>query len=197
MAKWQIGRHNPAARVNATALVIQLFLPCVKLNSRSMREKNMSNPPMSDAVRQNIAQQDNHPLKGFAVIYEQKVEWGDMDAFNHVNNVVYYNYAQRARIHYLEQVDMFNLQTHTVIASSSCQYLNSVTFPDVLWIGIRAKKIGNTSLTHDYVYFSTAQQKVVATASSVIVFFDQTGKNKQPISDGQRQQLADLESHTV
>ena len=109
-----------------------------------MREKNMSNPPMSDAVRQNIAQQDNHPLKGFAVIYEQKVEWGDMDAFNHVNNVVYYNYAQRARIHYLEQVDMFNLQTHTVIASSSCQYLNSVTFPDVLWIGIRAKKIGNT-----------------------------------------------------
>ena len=157
----------------------------------------MSNPPMSDAVRQNIAQQDNHPLKGFAVIYEQKVEWGDMDAFNHVNNVVYYNYAQRARIHYLEQVDMFNLQTHTVIASSSCQYLNSVTFPDVLWIGIRAKKIGNTSLTHDYVYFSTAQQKVVATVSSAIVFFDQSGKNKQPISDGQRQQFAELESHTV
>ncbi|RVU82445.1 acyl-CoA thioesterase, partial [Leucothrix sargassi] len=57
--------------------------------------------------------------------------------------------------------------------------------------------IGNTSLTHDYVYFSTAQQKVVATASSVIVFFDQNGKNKQPISDGQRQQLAELESHTV
>ena len=44
---------------------------------------------------------------------------------------------------------------------------------------------------------TTAQQKVVATASSVIVFFDQTGKNKQPISDGQRQQLAELESHTV
>ena len=75
----------------------------------------MSNPPISDATRQDIAQQDNHPLKGFAVIYEQKVEWGDMDAFNHVNNVVYYNYAQRARIHYLEQVDMFNLQTYTVL----------------------------------------------------------------------------------
>lgn len=72
----------------------------------------MSNPPMSDAVRHDIAQQDNHPLKGFAVIYEQKVEWGDMDAFNHVNNVVYYDYAQRARIHYLQQVDMFNLNLH-------------------------------------------------------------------------------------
>lgn len=54
----------------------------------------MSNPPMSDATRQKIAQQHNQPLKGFAVIYEQKVEWGDMDAFKHVNNVVYYDYAQ-------------------------------------------------------------------------------------------------------
>ena len=43
---------------------------------------------MGDAARHDIAQQHNHPLKGFAVIYEQKVEWGDMDTFNHVNNVV-------------------------------------------------------------------------------------------------------------
>ena len=139
---------------------------------------------MSDAVRHDIAQQDNHPLKGFAVIYEQKVEWGDMDAFNHVNNVVYYNYAQRARIHYLEQVDMFNLQTHTVIASSSCQYLNSVTFPDVLWIGIRAKKIGNTSLTHDYVYFSTAQQKVATKNAELVAERRRRRRRARPVRCG-------------
>lgn len=157
----------------------------------------MPNPAISDVMRSDIAQQAQHPLKAFAVIYEQKVEWGDMDAFNHVNNVVYYDYAQRARIHYLEQIDMFNLQTYSVLASSSCQYLRSITFPDVVWIGIRAKKIGNTSLTHEYVYYSTAQQKVVATAESVLVFFDQAGKNKQPISDKQRQQMTALESQTV
>ena len=157
----------------------------------------MPNPAISDVMRSDIAQQAQHPLKAFAVIYEQKVEWGDMDAFNHVNNVVYYDYAQRARIHYLEQIDMFNLQTYSVLASSSCQYLRSITFPDVVWIGIRAKKIGNTSLTHEYVYYSTAQQKVVATAESVLVFFDQAGKNKQPISDKQRQQMTALENQTV
>lgn len=157
----------------------------------------MPNPAISDVMRSDIAQQAQHPLKAFAVIYEQKVEWGDMDAFNHVNNVVYYDYAQRARIHYLEQIDMFNLQTYSVLASSSCQYLRSITFPDVVWMGIRAKKIGNTSLTHEYVYYSTAQQKVVATAESVLVFFDQAGKNKQPISDKQRQQMTALESQTV
>ena len=157
----------------------------------------MPNPAISDVMRSDIAQQAQHPLKAFAVIYEQKVEWGDMDAFNHVNNVVYYDYAQRARIHYLEQIDMFNLQTFTVLASSSCQYLRSITFPDVVWIGIRAKKIGNTSLTHEYVYYSTVQQQVVATAESVLVCFDQTGENKQPILDEQRQQMTALERHTV
>ncbi|MEG0489232.1 MAG: acyl-CoA thioesterase, partial [Acinetobacter sp.] len=28
-------------------------------------------------------------LTQFPVIYEQKVAWGDMDAFGHVNNVMY------------------------------------------------------------------------------------------------------------
>lgn len=157
----------------------------------------MSNLAINDKIQQQITEQDQHPLKGFGVIYEQKVEWGDMDAFNHVNNVVYYDYAQRARIHYLQQLDMFNLQAHTVLAASSCQYLSAVTFPDTLWIGIRAKKIGNTSLTHEYSYYSTAQQQVVATAESVVVFFDQTGKNKLPISEAQRQQLTALERQNV
>ena len=149
---------------------------------------------MSAATCSAIQAISDHPLRGFAVVYEQKVDWGDMDAFGHVNNVVYYDYAQRARIHYLEQVDMFNLQTYTVLAASSCQYKLPVTFPDTLWIGIRAKQIGNTSLTHEYVYYSTVQQAVVATAESVIVFFDESGTQKQPMTALQRQQLADLES---
>lgn len=136
---------------------------------------------------------DNHPLAGFNVIHPQTVAWGDMDAFGHVNNVVYYEYAQSARIHYLQQVDMFNEKSYTVLASSSCQYLRPVQFPDTVLIGIRAKKIGNTSLTHEYVYFSEKQQQVVATMETVIVFFDEKGEQKQPISDEQRQRLISLD----
>lgn len=135
----------------------------------------------------------DHPLADFAIIHEQKIEWGDMDAFNHVNNVMYYEYAQRARIHYLEQSNLFDENTHSVIAASSCQYFAPVTYPDTLWIGVRAKKIGNTSLVQEYLYFSTAQQTVVAKGESVMVFFDETGEQKQPISDSQRQAIERLE----
>lgn len=137
---------------------------------------------------------DNHPLAEFAVIYQQPIEWGDMDAFGHVNNVEYYRYAQSARIDYLQRLDMFNEKSYTVLAQSSCQYLRPVVFPDTLWIGIRAKKVGNTSLTHEYVYFSEKQQAVVAILESVIVFFDEKGENKKPISDDEREKIRQLEA---
>ncbi len=145
-------------------------------------------------IRDSIQQNPEHPLAQVGVVYPQHVEWGDMDALQHVNNVLYYEYAQRARIFYLEKLDLFDETTYTVVAASSCQYLRPVTYPDTLWIGIRAKQIGNTSLTHEYVYYSTVQQAVVATAESVIVFFDESGTQKQPMTALQRQQLADLES---
>lgn len=39
-------------------------------------------------------------LSVYPVIYDQKVAWGDMDAFGHVNNVQYYRYIESSRILY-------------------------------------------------------------------------------------------------
>ena len=47
-------------------------------------------------------------LKDYPVVYEQSVAWGDMDAFGHVNNVIYYRYIESARIRYFDQLDVFN-----------------------------------------------------------------------------------------
>lgn len=153
----------------------------------------MFDKDLTDTILADIRQTANHPLQDFGVVYPQVVEWGDMDAFQHVNNVVYYDYAQRARIFHLSKLGMFDGSVYTVIASSSCQYQRAVTFPDTLWIGVRAKKIGTTSLTHEYVFYSTAQQAVVAVAESVIVFFDETGKHKRPLTDAQKQALIQLD----
>lgn len=156
------------------------------------------NPAISETVANLIKiTGKTHPLAEFGVIYEQKVAWGDMDAFQHVNNVRYYDYAQSARVHYLEQVELFDENSFTVIASSSCQYLKAVTFPDTLHIGIRAKKIGNTSLINEYVYYSTAQNAVVATAETVLVFMDTTGTSKRAITDNEREKLLALDQATV
>ncbi len=43
-------------------------------------------------------------LEGFPVVVEIPVLWGDMDAFQHVNNVTYFRYFESARIAYFERI---------------------------------------------------------------------------------------------
>lgn len=71
-------------------------------------------------------------LAEYPVIYEQKVAWGDMDAFGHVNNAVYYRYIESARICYFEELNIFQQDIYTVVASSQCQYLRPLFYPDQL-----------------------------------------------------------------
>lgn len=60
-------------------------------------------------------------LSVYPVIYDQKVAWGDMDAFGHVNNVQYYRYIESSRILYMENVNILTPNIYTVVASKSVQ----------------------------------------------------------------------------
>jgi acyl-CoA thioester hydrolase len=133
-------------------------------------------------------------LAHYPVIHYQPVQWGEMDAFNHLNNVVYYRYSESARIGYLQALGMFDGSMVTVLAQSSCQYLYPVTYPDALLLGVRCKRLGHTSITMEYSYYSTAQSLIVATAEAVIVRLDNNGKAKLPWTEEERKQLLALEA---
>ena len=87
-----------------------------------------------------------NPLTQFPIVYEQKVAWGDMDAFGHVNNVMYYRYIESARIEYFDRLNVFDQDVLTVVASSQCKYLKPVFYPDVLHIGARVEEMRNSAL---------------------------------------------------
>lgn len=150
--------------------------------------------PILPEIKDMLNKDSNHSMHGFAVIYSQQVEWGDMDSFGHVNNVVYYNYAQNARIHYNSQLNLFNENTFSVMAASSCQYFKPVTYPDTLWIGVRVKKIGNASLIHEYSYYSTAMNTIVASGESVLVYLDKASGQKKNINETKKAAIAAFET---
>lgn len=154
----------------------------------------MPKPAILSEIQYILEKSSAHPLKNFNIIHVQVVEWGDMDAFGHVNNIVYYEYAQNARIHYNEQLDLFNKNTLSVLVNSSCQYLKPVTYPDTLWIGVRVKKIGNTSITHEYRYYSVNQEAIVAIGESILVYLDKQTGQKKPIDEDKKQVIANLEN---
>ncbi|WP_440823963.1 acyl-CoA thioesterase [Psychrobacter cryohalolentis] len=144
-------------------------------------------------IQETLNKDNDHPMHGFAVIYSQQVEWGDMDSFGHVNNVVYYTYAQNARIHYNSQLNLFNEKTFSVMAASSCQYFKPVVYPDTLWIGVRIKKIGNASLIHEYTYYSTSMNTIVASGESVLVYLDKATGHKKNIDETKKAAISDFE----
>ena len=140
---------------------------------------------------------DNHlpdELSHYPIIHQQPIHWGEMDAFNHLNNVVYYRYAESARIGYLQALGMFDGNMVTVLAQSSCQYLRPVTYPDTLLLGVRCQRLGNTSIVIEYSYYSCAQELIVATADAVIVRLDSEGKDKLPWTAEERERLLALEA---
>jgi len=43
-------------------------------------------------------------LKSYPVVSRLKVKWGDMDAFQHVNNAVYFKYVESNRLKYFAEI---------------------------------------------------------------------------------------------
>ncbi len=64
-------------------------------------------------------------LKDFPVITEIKVAWGEMDALQHVNNVVYFRYFETARLDYFNKINLLvDLQTSQIgpVLRTQCRY---------------------------------------------------------------------------
>lgn len=65
-------------------------------------------------------------LKGYPVVIDLPVVWGEMDAFGHVNNVVYYRYYECSRVEYIERIGLWEAMerdgTGPILASSACRY---------------------------------------------------------------------------
>ena len=132
-------------------------------------------------------------LTDYPVIYEQNVAWGDMDAFGHVNNVIYYRYIESARICYLDVLNIFKLDINTVVASSQCKYLKPVFYPDQLKIGVRVEEIRNSAFRMNYLIWSSVQQQNVALGEAVIVCVDKESMQKTLIPEIIREKIIKIE----
>jgi acyl-CoA thioester hydrolase len=137
------------------------------------------------------------PLVGFPVAILLPVQWGDQDAFGHVNNTVYFRWCESARIEYLDKLGLSELMRSEgigpILAAMACNYRSPVTYPDQVQIGARITRLGRSSLTMEHRICSEAQGQVVADATSTIVVFDYNRQASHPIPDDIRQIIERLE----
>ena len=132
-------------------------------------------------------------LSQYPVVYQQQVAWGDMDAFGHVNNVVYYRYMESARIFYMDQLDLLSQGFNTVVAQNNCHYLSAIVYPDQLKIGVRIDEIRSSAFRMHYLLWSESQHKIVAHGEAVLVCLDKETLEKTKISEDLKQKMIALE----
>lgn len=112
----------------------------------------------------------------FPVILKQDLAWGDMDAFQHINNCVYFRYFENVRLEYFGRVGVIDSMKESnvgpILGATECRYLAPLTYPDSILVGTRVSKIREKRFSMRYEIFSTKLNKVVAVGSGEIVYFD-------------------------
>ncbi|MFQ5824716.1 MAG: acyl-CoA thioesterase [bacterium] len=137
-------------------------------------------------------------LKDFPVVIEIPVAWGEMDAFQHVNNIVYFRYFESARIAYFEKIDYINLMEKTgvgpILASTQCKFKLPLNYPDKVSVGVSISNIEEDRFVMKYCIVSHRSQKIAAEGEGSIVSYNYRENKKAPIPQELRQRILDLES---
>ncbi|MEZ9820532.1 acyl-CoA thioesterase [Shewanella sp. 10N.286.45.A1] len=123
-------------------------------------------------------------LEQYPINTSINVAWGEMDALQHVNNVVYFRYFETARIDFFNQINLLEDLQKTavgpVISENQARYKRPVTFPDTLIVGVRISDINDDRFMMHYNVFSQTQQAVTTIGSSQVVMFNfKTGQKAQ------------------
>lgn len=110
--------------------------------------------------------------------------WNDNDVYGHLNNTTHYAAMDTTITSWL--IGVAGLRTDAddamaVVVSSSCTYLASVSFPESLVIGLRAGRIGTTSVTWELGLHAKGTGALVATGQFVHVFVDSATQRPVPI----------------
>jgi acyl-CoA thioester hydrolase len=144
-----------------------------------------------------------HPpaLADFPVVITLPVQWGDQDAFGHVNNVVYFRWYESARIAYFTQSGMDEVlarhELGPILARIACDYHRQLNFPDTIRVGARISRIGSKSITMEHAVFSQAQNALIARSDSVIVIFHYGDQKSCVVPDDVRARIEQLENKSL
>jgi acyl-CoA thioester hydrolase len=143
-------------------------------------------------------------MNAFPVSVRFPVQWGEMDAFGHVNNARFLAWFEAARIAYLERVGLWAQQAGKeaggvgpILASAQVDYLRPVLFPAALEVGARVGRLGNTSFLMEYAVGDAETGAAYARGSTTIVTVRYPTYEKVPLPQALREAIQALEGRSL
>jgi acyl-CoA thioester hydrolase len=146
---------------------------------------------MSDAV-------PTHPaLEGYPALLTIPVQWGEMDAYGHVNNIVFFRYFESARIVYLERCGFLEAydrdRVGAILHSTDCRFRLPLIHPDTVQVGAKAIAAADDRFTMAYRIVSLGADAVAADGTGIVVAYDYRANCKTTLPDLVRRKIAELD----
>jgi acyl-CoA thioester hydrolase len=141
---------------------------------------------------------DTHAdLAHFPVVVRAIVHWGEMDAYGHLNNTVFFRYFETARMAYLERCGFLASYDRdrigAILHSTDCRFKAPLFYPDDVLVGARVLDLGADRMTMAYRVVSLGQNRTAADGAAVIVAYDYTAGKKTELPEAVREWIGKLE----
>ena len=132
----------------------------------------------------------------FPTFIEMPTRWMDNDAYGHMNNIVHYALIDTAVTDWQRNHGFFN-EDHKclefMVVESGCCYFSEAAYPDRIAIGLRIKKIGNTSWIYQAGLFREEDELCFALGFFAQVLVDCENRRPTPIPNTIRDALKLIE----
>ena len=150
----------------------------------------MSNLAQSSALQELLAP--------YPVITRVPVQWAEMDALQHINNVRYLQWVEAGRVDYFDQLGWTDIEQNPhgvgpILASTECKYIYPLTYPDVVLIGTRCLKLEADRFTLETAIASERHERLAAINQAVIVTLDYQQRRKAKMPDSLREAILAVE----
>lgn len=121
--------------------------------------------------------------------------WRDGDVYQHINNVVYYEFFDTAINGYLIEcggLDYRGGETVGFAVETHCQFLKPIHFPQTIEVCLRVSRIGNSSVRYEIGIFQPGETAPSAIGYFVHVFVSRRTQQPTRIDGRLRQALQAL-----
>lgn len=139
----------------------------------------------------------NESLEKFPIVIELPILWGHMDAFQHVNNIMFFRFFESARIRYFEEIGFLKEREQKgigpILASTSCKYISPLTYPDTIKMGAKTVSLEEERFEMQYIIVSIQQKSVAATGEAKIVSYDYNKGEKVNLPTQIKERIIQLE----
>lgn len=113
--------------------------------------------------------------KEFKLSLELRIDWSDLDMYEHVNNVSYMRYLQSGRVNFWEATGIHEFYKDsnqgTMLVSTKCDFRKPLFYPGTALIKTRLDFIGNSSFGLEHVILNE-KEEICAEGKDVVVCFD-------------------------